>query len=230
MTTHGLKILFSTLTLLIAAAGTAEERIVASAPGNRLISVRIGAEAPLVPGRPASVVAIIRNTTADGTYHVQPVAVALRGVFWGETGADSRSWLTLMPGSVTERPNGLFAYNERSIGAKTHLAFETGLILPGEELRVPLPPRADGRHELVIQYVVISGKESWKDDVWLPERASPVSPGGPERVFRPATSERVAERKGGGGLAIVRSTADLRASLPVQSLTRAVELPVRAAP
>jgi hypothetical protein len=228
MTTHGTTIrLLSALILLSACAAAAEERIVASAPGNRIVAVRIGAEAPLVPGRPASVVAIIRNTTADGTYHVQPVAVALRGVFWSE-GVDSRSWLTAMPGSVTERPNGLFAHNERSAGGRTHLAFETGLILPGEELRVPLSltPRPDGRHELVIQYVIVSGKESWKDDVWLPERASPVSPGGPDRVFRPATSDRVAERKIGGGLAIVGSTARIGATLPVQSLTATLDLPV----
>ncbi len=191
---------------------------------NRIIAVRLESSQTVRGGPAPPLSAVIRNITGGGGYHTQPVAVALRGVFWADDGADPRRWLRPIDGSLHQRPDGAFEFNPLAQG-QTSLPFETGLILPGEELRVALRSKGGGAHELVVRYVVVGGANAWQTEVWLPQPASPNTRRGVAIIYRPVAAGGVAERTSGGGHALVRPSSPVGRESPPQDMVRTFPLP-----
>ena len=152
-------------------------------------------------------------------------AIVLRGVHWANYRDDERKWLRQLYGSTTEKPDGSVDYNNMA-QQLTRLSFEAGLILPSEErvVEVPITPQENGRHDLVVDYAVIGNGRDWMGEVLLADQ----SKGGTGTVYRPATAERIRERKGvAEENAIVRSTSKPDApSLPVQTKVFSLQLPI----
>lgn len=198
-------------------------------PSDSPISPRVVHEgASLIVGRPAQSLRVaIRNISTAGPR--QGLVILLRGVHWAGEHEDTRQWLTQLRGQTAGSFDEYISLN-RSAGGVTDLAFETGLILPGEEIIVtaPLAPRQGGQHELVVRYAVVGndGKD-WSDAVFVPAEL----PRYDGAWFRPATPERVRERGGRAYGAIVRSTSKPGAPpLPIQQMMIPLQLPVAPAP
>ncbi len=225
----------------MAQRGFSESKMLESDMGHKLlrsdvtqsdspISARVVHEGGLIVGRPASNVSVaIRNNTAADPR--QGVAIVLRGVHWAGEGEDTRQWLKQLKGKTEGSFDDYISHN-RSAGGVTDLAFETGLVLPGEEIIViaPLTPRQGGNHELVVRYAVVGSEgKDWSDEVFVPAEL----PRYDGAWFRPATPERVRKRGGAtykhsettyGG--IVRPTSKPGAPpLPIQQTIIPLQLP-----
>lgn len=144
---------------------------------------------------------IVRNTTPlAGRQGVAMTlqALVLRRVQWSGQPASDRQWTTLRAGAVTERADGTLLFKNSPV-APGVLPVENGLLFPGEELTVTLPP--DSRHELVVQYAAVAPGKDWADEVLLR-----VQTAGPLETYAPATAETItARRAAGGGPAVVRA-------------------------
>ncbi|MBI4880576.1 MAG: hypothetical protein HY812_13100 [Planctomycetes bacterium] len=173
----------------------------ASARGGQhvLLAARIDFPKSLAftPGLKArQVCVVLRNDGEDS-------AVALRAIAWAGLPGEV-NWHVRIGGATREDKGRTVVYDPM-VQSLTDLAFERGLLLPGEELRVPLPLNVQPRpaHELRVSYAVVGDEiRLWRDMVLLPVGEDPLL-----QVFAPASAESLARRMGeGGGLALVRST------------------------
>jgi hypothetical protein len=193
-----------------------------SAGGMDGLSARVvtGAREPLRVGRYAEgAKVLLRN---EGW-----AAIVLRGVRWESYPEDGRQWLKRLPGSTTPAERGTVTYHPLA-QQLTSLAFETGLILPGEMLSVALPltPQKEGRQRVVVSYKVIGGSDRWTEELLLPQRDSLQSPRLAAVDYSPATPDRARGRRTGEP-ALVRSTSQEDAPRwPLRQATLTVWLPV----
>lgn len=139
---------------------------------------------------------VLQNDSEDS-------AVAVRDIAWAGLPGEV-NWHVRIGGATREEKSRTVVYDPM-VQSLTDLRFERGLILPGEELRVPLPLHVQPRpaHELCVSYAVVGDEiRLWRDMVLLPLGEDPLL-----QVFAPANAESLARRQGeGGGLALVRST------------------------
>jgi hypothetical protein len=160
---------------------------------------------------------IVRNTTTLAAQQGEAMplqAVVLRGVRWVGTSADATRWRVNPLAIVQEGADGsirLVAQPAR----KTAVTFETGLLLPGEEMEIALPltPQRDGRHEIALEFAVVAPGKDWATDVLLPR-----DPSASQLEFAAPTEQARAKRKP-GSLAFVRSTSRQGPAVGLQKIT-----------
>ena len=129
-----------------------------------------------------------------------------------------RSWRVHPTGSTREAADGTVQYIPAA-ARTTELAFKTGLLLPGEEMTIALPltPQREGKHEIVIEFGVVSPDEG----ILIPR-----DPAAPQPVFAPITETSRSKRKP-GALALVHATSRESAGpLKTRTVSCAVELPL----
>ncbi len=150
-----------------------------------------------VPGRKAlSVVVLIENPHPE-------LAIALRSVGWKHF-LPRLDWHRNLYGATREVPGGTYAH-DRLAQRLTDLSFELGLLLPGEEVRVPLPLHVQGHvePELEVEYVVVGDEQR----MWQREILIPREEGSSDAVFGSPTTVGLERRRAeGGGPALARST------------------------
>lgn len=232
------------------AEGPAAKEWIRPIDGDALLSVRLETDddEPLIPGLQAgSARVIVRNNSDDRV-------VAIRGANWWEGGIASLNWYGPMQGSAaavrgpkdpSEAPGVLMdlegviereekqklaevqsvSYN-RTVAAMTDLAFERGVLLPGERLAIALPftPQQYPNNSVHIAYVVAGGADApWREEVLVPGEAP--RPDG--EVFIPANDMVIESRNGRGSMGLLRATMPLGGEgLVVQSADFEVPVPV----
>lgn len=154
----------------------------------------------------------IRNSVLEAGRHgvaMTLMAVVLRGVHWKGQEADGKKWLAPIQGATMKKSDGTVEHNTVA-QRMTGVAFESGLLLPGEELTVALPePPAGAAAELDVSYAFVPG--NYESQVLL---AEPISPKGPGKVtveYRPYSDETARARERVRGVALVKATMDPRA-------------------
>ena len=162
--------------LLVSLAAAAQSTIEPQGELTYPISARVAISNgyKFVAGGYARVQVTIRNTTTEaGKNHVaMPLqAVVLRYVSW-DKGIERSDWLRPLYGATKQNPDGTVDHNTMA-QQMTSLRFETGLLLPGQEVTVELPftPQQD-RGQLKIGYAVVPG--DFASQVLLSEPVSPV--------------------------------------------------------
>lgn len=154
---------------------------------------------------------ILRNATADRDRNIAPTAVVLRGVRW-DYRADDRSWHSRSPGRVDRNSDGSLLH-DTSAGGLTDIAFERGLLRPGEsiELSLPLTPQIFGRHDLIVKYGLLPA-DTWKSDTLVQESVPPKSPGRIKIGYYPASAVPHDKR---GPAAVYRPTSKPGSATPM---------------
>lgn len=173
------------------------------------VKLKLNSDKPLISGLFAKhVYVVIRNDSKDK-------AVAVRNVRWWEGGRESLDWHGSIYGSTVQYEKGEVAVvlNELT-QSLTSLAFEKGLLLPGDELKVHMPftPQRYANNTLQVEYITVGDDENpWYEQVLIPGPA-PAS----LRVdyVRLSAPDDVGERKGRGGRGLVLSTMDQRGKSP----------------
>jgi len=168
----------------------------------------------------------IRNTVTEAGRHgvaMTLMAVVLRGVQWtGQTG-EQKKWLAPIYGSTKKNANGTVEHNTMA-QRLTELSFESGLLLPGEELTVELPPPSGATASLTITYAIVPG--NFETQVLLAEPISPKGPGKLTVEYRPYSADTARARERVRGVALVKATMDSRAP-KLAELERKLEFAVR---
>jgi len=189
----------------------------------------------LIPGLQAkSVKVIVRNDSEDQV-------LAIRGAHWWEGGIASLNWYGPVPGATSEWPDkqnepqgsGIIidledlaereraktppspqgiSYN-RTVAAMTGLAFEKGVLLPGEQIAIPLAftPQQYPNNTVQIEYVSVGGDDTdWRSEAMLPGPA-PHYHG--EILVHPDDA-MIQSRQGRGSMGLLRSTMTLDDAQP----------------
>jgi hypothetical protein len=162
----------------------------------------------------------VRNSVTEAGRHgvaMILMAVVVRGVRWADVPAskDDKKWLAPIHGSTKKNADGTVEHNTVA-QRMTELAFESGLLLPGEEMTVELPaPPAGKSAVLVVSYAVVPG--NYESQLLL---AEPISPKGPGKVtvqYLPYSEATDQAHRRVRGVALVKATMDPRAKpLPVR--------------
>jgi hypothetical protein len=214
------------------------------------VSVRLDVadDEPLIPGLQArSVKVIVRNDSEDRV-------IAVRGAHWWEGGVESLNWYGPLPGTTSQRrgaqsqPQGsgiivdiesliekdkdkdrakpdpqVISYN-RTAAAMTSLAFERGVLLPGEQIAIPLPftPQRYPNNTVQIEYVSVGGGDAdWRGLVLVPDPDS--QPGGEVLV---APDDDITQVRGRGTLGLLRPTMRVgEQGLEIQNANFEVPIP-----
>jgi|GEM_PF-6932890 len=158
----------------------------------------------------------IRNTVTEAGRHgvaMTLMAVVLRGVQWtgqpdNVSTAGQKKWLAPIYGSTKKNANGTVAHNTMA-QRLTELAFESGLLLPGEELTVELPSPLWHTASLSITYAIVPG--NFESQVLLAEPISPKGPGKLTVEYQPYSADTARARERVRGVALVKATMDPRA-------------------
>lgn len=182
----------------------------------------------LAAGAYARVQVKIRNTTTEAGKNrvAMPLqAVLLRYVGW-DKGIERSDWLRPVYGSTKQNPDGTVEHNTVT-QQMTDLRFETGLLLPGEELTVELPftPQQE-LGQLKIGYAVVPG--NFESQVLLAEPISAVGPGKVTVRYLPCSAATAEART--RGIALVKATMSGKADLDVLDKTLDFTLPLVADP
>ena len=214
--------IFILLASLAAAAQTIEPQGELTYPISARLVIPDGQK--LAAGAYARVQVKIRNTTTEAGRHqvAMPLqAVVLRYVGW-DKGVERSDWLRPVYGSTKQNPDGTVEHNTFA-QQMTDLRFETGLLLPGEEITVELPftPQA-ATGQLKIGYAVVPG--NFESQVLLAEPISPVGPGKVTVRYLPYSSETEQARQRTRGIALVKATMTGKADLDV--LDRSLDFPL----
>ena len=131
------------------------------------------------------------------------LAIALRSVAWRH-GVPSANWHVPIAGRTVEKRDGTITLDPLA-KQLTDLRFEHALLLPGEEIVVPMeiPVRPVARQELVVDYVVVGNDiRDWRTEILLP-RKDEFS----HALFGAVTTDSLERRsREGGGRALARST------------------------
>ena len=189
---------------------------------NGEVTYPVSARIELPAGKPdanAPVKVKVRNSVTEAGRHgvaMTLMAVVLHGVRWtGQEATEEKKWLAPIHGSTRKNRNGTVEHNTVA-QRMTDLAFESGLLLPGEELTVELPaPPQGATASLTVSYAVVPG--NFESQILLAEPISPKGPGELTVKYLPysATTARARERV--RGVALVKATMDRRAKpLPVR--------------
>ena len=180
--------------------------------------VELPAGAVLKAGVPVTVKVKIRNTVTEAGRHMVAMplqAVLLRRVRWAgqpvvkgaSSAQESKRWLRPVYGSTKKNPDGTVEHHTMA-QRLTELAFETGLLLPGEEMTVDMPLRVTGATaELSVTYAVVPG--NFESQVLL--LAEPISPKGPGKVtvnYLPYSAATARARERVRGVALVKATME----------------------
>lgn len=212
-----------------------------------LVRLELDRNEKLIPGLQAeSVQIVVRNISKN-------LVVAVRGANWWEAGVASLNWYGPVQGSVkilSESQSGQAESNtladpeppvavqvtpariqsvilNRTIAALTDLAFEKGVLLPGEQITIPLPftPQQYATNTVHIDYVT-AGNEGvpWRELVLVPD-APPRFNG---EVLVMPDDRIIKNRHGQGSLGLLRSTMGLDSTgLPIQSADFELQIPLR---
>jgi hypothetical protein len=169
---------------------------------------------PASPEKTATVKVHVRNTVTEAGRNgvaMTLMAVVLRDVRWtaAPIDKDAKKWLAAIYGSTKKNPDGTVEHNTMA-QRMTDLAFESGLLLPGEELTVELPaPAAGAKSELSITYAVVPG--NFESQILLAEPVSPLGPGKMTVQYLPYSAETARARERVRGAALVKASMDPRA-------------------
>ncbi len=204
------------------------------------ISVRlvVAENEPLIPGLQAkSVKVIVRNDTEDQV-------IAIRGARWWEGGIASMNWHGPMQGATSEwqgaqnEPDGSgiiidiegminkeqaqtqpsqqgISYN-RTAASMTSLAFESGVLLPGEQIAIPLAftPQRYPNNTVQIGYITVGDADTdWRSEVLLPGEA----PRYDGDILVPPDDKMIESRQGRSSIGLLRSTMTLGEDGAIQS-------------
>ena len=189
------------------------------------VTYPVSARVEWPPTKPAdgargSVKVHIRNTVTEAGRNgvaMTLMAVVLRGVCWSnEPGSqDGTKWFKPIHGSTRTNRDGTVEHNTVA-QRMTELVFESGLLLPGEELTVELPAPADGvATTLSVSYAVVPG--NFESQILLAEPISPKGTGELTVKYLPYSAATARARERVRGVALVKATMDPRAAaLPVR--------------
>ena len=220
--------IFALLAAVAAAAQTIEPQSDLNYPVSARVVLPEGQK--LAAGAYARLQVKIRNTTTEAGKHqvAMPLqAVVLRYVGW-DKGIERSDWLRPVYGSTKQDPDGTVEHNTMA-QQMTNLRFETGLLLPGEEVTVELPftPQA-ATGQLKIGYAVVPG--NFESQVLLAERISPVGPGKGTVRYLPYSPETAQARQRTRGIALVKATMSGKADLDVVERPLDFTLPLSSDP
>ncbi len=156
---------------------------------------------PLIPGLFADHVhVVVRNHTEDQ-------AVAIRNVKWWEGGRESLNWHgSVFGASIQDGKGEIIVELNETVQALSSIAFEKGLLLPGDELTVYMPftPQKYDDNTLQIHYVAVGDETtSWEDEVLIPRG---LQSAGPRTRFVEPSEEVLQRRNNEGGMGLLRST------------------------
>lgn len=206
--------------LTLAPTGVADAVPPSSVEG-RAVALTAALIAP--PGMPF-VVGVRARGTAVRLRNDDPVrAVALRSVAW-RFGLPSANWLVPIQGRTTAQRDGTIQLDPLAQNL-TELRFEHGLLLPGEEVVVPLvlPVRSGPTQRLDVEYAVVGDEiRGWRTEILLP-RQEELSHATYGAITTDALETR---RREGGGRALARSTMK-EGYLPLGEGRARFELPVQ---
>jgi hypothetical protein len=211
------------LGLAFSAAGLAAA--VAPVPPLAVRGVALPLLTKVAPGLPLpGLKVVIRNATSDQAAGTNPPqALVLRAVEWSDGPGDTRPWIATMMGVARENPAGGLTLNSGA-AQTTQQRFERGLLLPGDELSIPLPtaPQSERPLELRVRYAWVGEAGRWPKELLVP-----VLVQGGVTAFAPATPSRTATRGNQGGLGVWRKTMALGADpVPEQTWVTSVTLPL----
>ncbi len=216
------------------------------------ISVRldVAEDEPLIPGLQArSVKVVVRNDSQDQ-------AIAIRGAHWWEGGIASMNWHGPVQGSTSEwqgvqnEPDGSgiiidiegviqkeeekkkadakqqgISYN-RTVAAMTSIAFEQGVLLPGEQIAIPLAftPQRYPNNTVTIDYIAVGDADTdWRSEVLLPGEA----PRYDGDILVQPDDAMIESREGRGSMGLIRSTMKLGGEGPdLQASHFEISLPI----
>jgi hypothetical protein len=193
------------------------------------IDVRLVPNQLFVVGLQSSAQMVITNTTplAARQGAAMPLqAFVLRGVRWKDGRDDVRRWNTTLYGSPSRGEDGTISHNSMT-QQLTNVAFERGLLLPGEQMTVTVPFTPQEKlHTLEVSYAVVGNGADWQQEVLLPQsRDTSMS-----TQYVPVTMELLEARRKTDGehrLAMVRATSTPGAApLPLQTRTFTIQLPL----
>lgn len=157
-------------TLAVADGGDdepADEWIHSPAPTAPIsVQLKFDSEKQFVSGLFAThIYVVVRNDSTDK-------AVAIRNIKWWEGGRESLDWHGRTYGSTVQYEKGDVAVLlDAMTQSLTSLAFEKGLLLPGEELEVHMPftPQRYANNTLQIEYIAVGDDENpWHEQVFIP--------------------------------------------------------------
>ncbi len=210
------------LALALAAPAGDDVFAPASADGT---AVSITVEMISPPGMPFTVGVRARGTAVRVRNGDPQQAVALRSIGWRH-GVPNVNWLVPVLGRAVEERDGTIALDPLATSL-TALRFEHGLLLPGEELVVPLelPVGPGPTQRLEVAYAIVGNDiRGWRTEILLP-RVDEMS----HAVFGPVTTDALELRRlEGGGRALARSTMK-EGYLPLGEGTATFEVAVDAA-
>ena len=188
----------------------ADEWVYSPAPKAPIsVKLKLGSEKPLISGLYAKhIYVVIRNDSKDK-------AVAIRNIKWWEGGRESLNWYGRIYGSTVqyEKGNVAVVLNELT-QSLTSLAFEKGLLLPGDELKVSMPftPQRYANNTLQVEYITVGDDEKpWHEQVLI---VGPAPASLRVDFVRLSSPDDVGDRKGRGGMGLVLSTMDQRSTPP----------------
>ncbi len=168
------------------------------------VSVRLQVDPgeQLIPGLHAKKVkVVVRN-------HSEDQAVVIRGLKWWEGGLESLNWYGPIQGASAQAEKGEIEVSlNRTAQSLTSLSFEKGLLLPGDQITVIMPftPQRYPNNMFTVDYVAVGGEgEDWADLVLI-EGPPPAYMGS---VFVRPNQDALQQRKGRGGLGLLRNTMD----------------------
>lgn len=190
--------------------------------------------AQLIPGD-GKVKVVVRNTVTEAAREgiAMPLeAVVLRGVQWAGVTPPTQIWLAPLGGTTKRLPDGSVEHNTIT-RPMTALAFERGLLLPGERFELELPPPPAGAEaELVITYAYVAPPDrDYTPELLLPEYISPKGPGKPVIKYSKVTPELLDARYKSGGYALVKRTMKRGAKpLPTREARLKFKLPAATTP
>jgi hypothetical protein len=214
------------------AVKTAEpKRIAPNGETTYPVSARVEMVPAGSPEKAATVKVHVRNTVTEAGRNgvaMTLMAVVLRDVRWtGEPiDKDAKKWLAPVYGATKKNPDGTVEHNTMA-QRMTDLAFETGLLLPGEELTVELrAPAAATKSELGITYAIVPG--NFESQILLAEPISPLGPGKVTVEYLPYSAATARARERVRGVALVKSTMEPRAkALTAHEQKLEFDLPAR---
>jgi len=158
--------------------------------------------------------------------HSENRAVAVRSLKWWEGGIESMKWHGPIPGSSKLAEKGeIEASLNRTAQSLTSLAFEKGLLLPGEQItvRMPFTPQRYPNNTLQVDYVAVGGDgDNWMDHVLI-EGPPPAYMGS---TFVRPNDRSIQNRQGKGGLGLLRSTMTLGQEQSPQVLMSHFNVPI----
>lgn len=153
--------------------------------------------------------------------------IVIRQLRWHAYRDDHYLWLNEIYGPASWDSDGNVSHHLVA-QTRSHLRFERGLILPGEEILVstPMTPQKNGQHDLVIRYAMEPHGADWMKNVLLPGDDS--EPRGVVNVYTPITEKILHTGKANAGrTAILRRTCEPDAvPLLEDEVTIQVQLPL----